>query len=463
MSIRVSTIANHRNMDSRASFVLRAAQRQAGRADREWRRRRRGTGTVVADLRDSTKRQDARVVELWGELLRRTHLSAPSDLAALIAGQAGAVGAREVELYLVDYELTELIPLPVAAADRRESLSVAGTVAGRAFSATTILESPRRDGGHRRFWFPLLDGTERLGVMGMSFDAGEVDDDTIAVCERYAHLAALLIVSKGAYSDTFEIVRRRRPMTIASELLWELVPPLVFATDRLMVGAMLEPCYDNGGDAFDYAINDGVLHLAVFDAMGHGLPAAAVSAFAISAYRHSRRQGRDLLEAYQAIDGAIADQFPDERYVTAVLAQLDLQTGRLAWVSAGHPPPLVIRNGRRARTLSARPATPLGVALGQAPQVVQESLEPGDMLLLYTDGLTEARGVDGERFAIGGLTAFIEREAATGQTAAEVLRRLRHAVVAQQDGGLDDDATAVLVEWDRRGEIASLPPTVIDR
>ena len=103
---------------------------------------------------------------------------------------------------------------------------------------------------------------------------------------------------------------------------------------------MLEPCYDNGGDALDYAVNDGVLHVGVFDAMGHGLAAAGVAAFALSAYRHSRRRGCGLLETYAAMDDAVGDQFPDERFVTAVIAQLDLETGRLTWISAGHPPPL---------------------------------------------------------------------------------------------------------------------------
>jgi hypothetical protein len=92
----------------------------------------------------------------------------------------------------------------------------------------------------------------------------------------------MLIATKAAYGDTFEVTRRREQMTIASELLWQLAPPLVFATDRLVLAGLLEPCYDNGGDALDY--NDGVLHVGIFDAMGHGLAAAGVAAFALLAY-----------------------------------------------------------------------------------------------------------------------------------------------------------------------------------
>ena len=143
-----------------------------------------------------------------------------------------------------------------------------------------------------------------------------------------------------------------------------------------------------------------------------------------------------------------------------MLLRLDLDTGRVTWISAGHPPPLVIRQGRHGRTLDATPTTPLGVHLGGEPKVATASLQPGDLLLLYTDGLTEARGADGQMFELHGLTQFIVREASSGAPAPETLRRLRHAVVAAPGTDLRDDATAILVEWRRGGEQAILPETV---
>jgi serine/threonine protein phosphatase PrpC len=403
---------------------------------------------------------DTAVSAMLTELLRRTHFSAPSDLAGVVADPVRRIGAQHVVLYLIDYEQRTLVPLPGSHAEGLAPLSVTGTIAGRAFSTTSILCSSSEEGTGQRLWLPLLDGTERLGVMSVSFEEAAVSERTVMACERYAHLIAILIVTKSAYGDVFEVTRRQRPMTIASELLWQLAPPLVFATDRLVVAGMLEPCYDNGGDALDYAVDDDVLHVGVFDAMGHGLAAAGVAAFALSAYRHSRRRGCGLLETYAAMDDAVRDQFPDERYVTAVIAQLDLETGRLTWISAGHPPPLIIRDGRLARTLSAPPATPLGIPLrGPRPVLAEESFEPGDLLLLYTDGLTEARHPDGQMFTVAGLAEFIEREAAAGQTAPETLRRLRHAIVDRQPGQLKDDATAVLVEWRRGAETNLLPQT----
>jgi serine/threonine protein phosphatase PrpC len=399
--------------------------------------------------------------ELVLGLLRRTHLSTAAELPRVVAEQAEVIGATGTRLYLVDHEQEQLISVELGADGERESLSVTGTVAGRAYSTISMITASDPASGTEQLWVPLLDGTERLGVMEMNFQSAP-DEALQALCERYAHLVAMLVMSKGHYSDLFEFARRREPMTIASELVQSVAPPLVFATEGLTVAGMLEPAYDNGGDALDYALNDNLLHFAVFDAMGHGLAAAGLAAFAIAAYRHSRRSGSDLLETYEAMDEAVGAQFPDQRFVTAMIAQLDIETGLLRWVSAGHPPPLRVRGGRHASLLDTTPASPLGVTVGlPAPPVAEMSLEPGDLVLLYTDGLTEARGADGDLFTIERLKQFIEREAVAGRAAPETLRRLRMAILTSGRAELRDDATALLIEWQRGTERQVMPQTVL--
>ena len=413
-------------------------------------------------MSDSTE-LDARAAHMLNEVLRRTHLSAPAQLATVVAEAARTLGIESLVLYLVDYEQKTLVPVPAPDAAGREPLPLVGTIAGRAFTNTTMVEIGADGGRGRRLWVPLLDGTERLGVMDVTLPGhdGPLPDALRSVIERHAHLVALLVASKRLYSDVFELVRRRRPMTVASELLWELVPPLVLASDDFVLAALLEPCYDNGGDAFDYALNDGVLHFGVFDAMGHGLAAAGQAALALSLYRHSRRRGGGPADAYAEIDGGLAAQNPTTRFVTALIAELDVTTGDLSWVSAGHPPPLLLRDGRFVKTLDVEACPPMGVELAKsAPIEGTAALEPGDLVLLYTDGLTEARRPGGDLFTVERLAAFIEREAANGQAAPEKLRRLREAIIERGEGALHDDATAVLVEWRRGTQGAVVPDTV---
>jgi serine phosphatase RsbU (regulator of sigma subunit) len=280
------------------------------------------------------------------------------------------------------------------------------------------------------------------------------------VLERYAHAVAQAVLSKAQYGDVFEQVRRSQDMTLGSELLFSMLPPTTFATEGLVICGMVEPAYANGGDAFDYEINDGCAHIAVLDGMGHGLEAAGGTILAVAAYRHCRRRRLGLAETCAAMDAAVHAQFDATRFVTAVLAELDLTSGRLSWLSAGHPPPVLVRHGRVLKSLNVDPGTPLGLLFRTGPlTVATEDLEPGDSVLFYTDGVTEARQDDGELFGLDGLAGFLQREASAQVSTPETLRRLRRAIISHH-GALADDATALLVDWRRGTEQGLLPQTV---
>jgi serine phosphatase RsbU (regulator of sigma subunit) len=215
-----------------------------------------------------------------------------------------------------------------------------------------------------------------------------------------------------------------------------------------MVSAILEPAYDVGGDAFDYAVNGNVMHAAVFDAVGHGIDASAMTSLTISAYRNARRCGLDLVDTYRSIDKWVGAKHPNG-FVTAVLAELDTARGMYRKISAGHPGELLLRDGKLIKALPAPTAMPLGLGnLGDPrPGVDEETLQPGDQILLYTDGVTEARTDNGEFFGRDRLVEFVTKTLADQVSAPETLRRLVHAILAHQHENLQDDATAVLVEW----------------
>lgn len=101
--------------------------------------------------------------------------------------------------------------------------------------------------------------------------------------------------------------------------------------------------------------------------MGHGLAAAATASVTLAAYRNARRRELDLVACYVEVDEILRDLYGGERFASAVLARLDLTNGSFWWVNAGHPAPLLIRDGHMVKALEARPATALGIPLGDPP------------------------------------------------------------------------------------------------
>ena len=184
----------------------------------------------------------------------------------------------------------------------------------------------------------------------------------------------------------------------------------------------------------------------VIDAVGHGLPAALLAGVAISAYRHGRRNGLDLPGLATAVDDAIAGQIGGSQFATAVLVRLNLDTGVLAWINAGHPQPLILRGSSLVDLPHCPPARPLGLLAGR-PAVGGTRLEPGDRLLLYTDGITEARSPTGDFFGEGRLADHVSAAASSGDPTPETVRRLMAGVLAHQGGRLQDDASVVVLEW----------------
>jgi hypothetical protein len=380
-------------------------------------------------------------LRMLGHLLEASHELAPDDLVVAVTRAGKAVDAEDVAVYLVDYQQTRLVPLPDDT--DRAPLGIDTTLAGRAFAAIAVQEADTEAG--RRLWLPLLDGAERLGVLGLTLPS--VDDALRVQCGWLATLVAELLMTKGQYTDTYFLARRRRPMSLAAEMQWQLLPPLTFVTPGVVIAGLLEPAYEVAGDAFDYALNGDTAHLAAIDPVGHDLTASVLAAVTVGSYRHSRRAGLDLTDTYAALDQAIAAQFGGERFVTGQLAQLDCATGRLQWLNAGHPLPLLVRRAKVVDTLACHPVPPLGLGLGRQPEIATAALEPGDRVLFYTDGVTEGRNLAGEPFGEDRLADLLVRETLAGQPAAETMRRLAHAILAHQGRTPRDDATMVFLEW----------------
>ncbi|MGA5042213.1 PP2C family protein-serine/threonine phosphatase [Streptomyces capoamus] len=394
-------------------------------------------------------------------MMQASHTVTLEQIPGLVAEHAARAGLHDAAVYVVDLRETVLRRLTGEGCDAGgggEEYTVQGSLPGQAYQRVDVLAEPGRDGtpgGRRRWWVAVTDGVERLGVLRADTDGD--DEPTREILRDLASTTALLLLSKRSFSDSYARLVRTEAMNVAAEMQWNLTPPPAYAGRGVTVGAVMEPAYQIGGDAFDYAVAGSTLHLSVFDAMGHDTTAGITANVAVAACRNARRQGASLAETSRQVERVLLEQFSTSRYVTGILADLDMASGRLAWINRGHHLPLLVRDNRWTIELVCPPAGPMGSDLGLPVVQRTEQLQPGDRLLLYTDGVVEARDADGTEFGRDRFADFIRRHHAGRHTLHETLRRLMAAVMDHHAGRLADDATVLLTEW-RGGDQQELTP-----
>ncbi|MGW4024888.1 PP2C family protein-serine/threonine phosphatase [Streptomyces sp. NPDC005009] len=389
-------------------------------------------------------------------LLRAGHLATFEQMPLLVAQQAETAGLHRARIFVTDLQgevLREVTGRGRDAGRGGQELRIMTTAAGAAYSETRPVMVRAVEQGRFRHWLPLLDGAARLGVLRV--DTDESDDAVLEAISDLASLVALLLVSKRTNSDAYARLIRTTRMTVSAEMQWPVMPPRTFSNDRVTLAAAMEPAYAAAGDAFDYGVAGDITYLAILDAMGHDTSAGLTANLAMAAFRNQRRQDATLPETCAAIEELLITHYAHTRYATGILAELDMATGVLTWVNCGHHPPVLVRGGRWTSDLPCSPSHPLGTDLGLPANVCDVQLEPGDRVLLYTDGITEARDADGQEFGRGRFVDFVIRHQSGGLPVPETLRRLIRAVLDYHDGKLDDDATVLLCQWN--GNIDQLP------
>jgi len=379
----------------------------------------------------------------YAQALRALSHGTSDTLDEVLARACATLPAWDPVVYLVDFSRLALLPL-TPGVTREE---VDGTLPGRAFTTGQPVTADRD--GATRVWVPVVEHTTRTGVLAMTVagSGGEGQaQDLLSQAEQLGVFVGLVLAALSRVSDTPYTRRQGRDMSLPASMQWDLLPPWTTRVPGAQIAGILEPAYDIAGDAFDYAADDGILHFAIIDAMGHGIGSTLLSGLTVGAYRHARRHGVPLVATHVAIDEALDGHYRDASFATGIIGTLAITTGRLEWTCAGHPPPLLLRGRKVVAELEGDPTLPFGLG-STSPWVGSRDLEPGDAVLLYTDGVVEARTPDGELFGEERLVDLLEREAAGEQPAEELLRRLVQAVLAHQADGLRDDATLLLIQW----------------
>jgi serine phosphatase RsbU (regulator of sigma subunit) len=377
-----------------------------------------------------------------GDLARALDDGPPYEFAeALLRHLHQVAGATACTILLADYEEQTLMPVPGKGnASTTGEYRIDGSAAGRAYLEQEATVTPAGN-GHVGY-FPVSMRAERLGVLEIDLPD---DDPALMVClSDIAQFLGYAIVAARRYTDRFERIRRRRELDLAAEIQWELLPVLAYDAEQFAIAGSLEPAYEIGGDTFDYAVAEDTLTVSVTDAMGHGLRAAMLGSLAVTALRNRRRQGDGVVQQVEQASERLSEQFGGEQYVTGLIMRVDLHTGAAVIVNAGHPPPMLLRGGRMHR-IPLDPDPPMGMFPGTVYRPDHVDLEPGDRLLLFSDGLTEARPLGGDAFGERHLSDRVRETADLSPS--EVVRVLTNAVLDHRAGQLADDATAVCLDY----------------
>ena len=294
-----------------------------------------------------------------------------------------------------------------------------------------------------RACLPVSLGAERFGVLDVRL-AAEPSPALVTELSWVAMALGFALAAAGRATDQVELARRSRPLSLPAEIQWELLPRLALEAPAYVVAGTVEPAYDVGGDTFDHAAQPEALTVSITDAMGHGLQAALLAGLAVAALRNARRRPAGLLDQVHHANQALHEQFGGERFVTGQVLRVDVPGGTGAIINAGHPPPLRVRGGQ-VEPVGLDADLPLGLDGATVYHVQQLTLEPGDRLVLVSDGVLEAVPEGGQAFG----TARLEELLRSSQELAphDVTRLLVREVIAHRAGDLADDVTVVCLDW----------------
>lgn len=284
-----------------------------------------------------------------------------------------------------------------------------------------------------------LDGSRRA-VIALSAIAGVTVAGVIASAgrrRRERELADFKAIADAAQQILLRPVPRR-------------IPPVDIAVRYVSAAASARI----GGDLYEAISADGGVRLIVGDVLGKGLTAARTAAVVLGAFRESAYDAMNLVEIAAQIEASLQHQEAEEEFVTAVLAQISADGCRAEILNCGHPPPLLVRDGEVTAAEPAEASLPLGLA-ALIPEVREAStiaLKPGDRLLFYTDGVTEARDRQGDFYRLqrsGVLLGLPDLGSALDRLVEDVLRHVGHS--------LQDDAAMLLIGLGRPLSLLLVP------
>ncbi len=292
---------------------------------------------------------------------------------------------------------------------------------------------------------PLADADGSLGmvVLASRVAVRRFAEDDLDMLVSIASAAALRVRNVALAEEAAARRVLERELALAHDMQMAMLPRRLPAHPAIDLAAHLTPARSVGGDLYDFVEDGTRLWFIVADVAGKGVAAALVTAVVKTLFRAGVRGETDLTRLVSLMNAELCRDNDHLVFVTAIVGCLDLDTGRIAVGDVGHNPALLVRADGRVTA----PELPKCIALGVQDDATFTcgglTLESSDALVLYTDGVTDARRPDGTMFGDARLQAALE--GAGGATAAAVLARLQTAVDRFSDGAPPEDDLTILV------------------
>nr|WP_230202927.1 PP2C family protein-serine/threonine phosphatase [Parafrankia discariae] len=375
------------------------------------------------------------------ELLTAVERAAPAHAVQAVAGElARTIDAVEASFLIADYAggyLARLAPTrhPVDG-DIMARVPVDGTVQGQVMRTQRVRVERGPTGTH--VCVPVTARGEAIGVLEVLLPAGCATESVDAVATA-GHALAYIVIPSRRYTDLFEWGQRSVPLGLAAEIQRRLLPESFTCEGaQVTVAGWLEPAGTVAGDTFDYSFSRSQLYVSLTDAMGHGLTAALLATLLVSSLRNVRRGGGDLAKQVTRANTMMVTQIRPDEFVTGLLLQVDLHSGAVSVVNAGHVPFYRLR-AREVQAISFPADPPFGMFEGTSYQIHSFRLHPGDRLLLVTDGMMERNAAQVDLSA-----ALVETRDLHPR---ELVQDLTGRVLQVTGENLDDDATVFCLDW----------------
>jgi sigma-B regulation protein RsbU (phosphoserine phosphatase) len=295
----------------------------------------------------------------------------------------------------------------------------------------------------------FLSALEEVGSKALGFEVGGNDYLTkpFDILEAKARVRSLL--KAKAYSEALK-ERTSSELRIAREIQLGILPSDISACTRgtgLDIDAVLEPAEEVGGDLYDVVRLDDRVVVVVGDVSGKGIPASLFMAVTLTLVRTMVRQFKRPEDIILQVNNALASQNPRSMFVTLFCAVFEPAKRLVTCASAGHPSPILLRPGSPPSLPFDTTATIAGILPDMQVESRQLLLEPGDILVFYTDGVTEALNPARVQFGETSLTEHLAREPKTSaaETVAGVLDAVRRHAAEQPQS---DDITILAVRFE---------------